>query len=324
MPERSHRRRALADPERIGVPYHPPSSSSENAGNGGNVDRVLFKNLVEMVPLVESLMGRRSTSSFTRRASMVYTPAPSHPPKVDMKARRTAQSVYAKKQSDVGDSALQKFAHDGDGVADDCRTFTSNPSTAGDLLKAREDVTMLRQQLDDLERKILEKDQALKVAEDSLNQMKAIKMQLDELKHQAAEKDSLIKVSNSQLSNAQIKLAEKQAVLEKLEWEAKTSNTKVEELQAGLDCMDFEIAALMQLFEELSKCDSATDPDNITMFHQVDHLPHIDDLDEAAIKKMEDARMAYATALAAAKENPSEESLTSVAEARVRLQAFVL
>jgi hypothetical protein len=32
-----------------------PPEAGEGAG-GGNVDRVLFKNLVEMVPLVESLM----------------------------------------------------------------------------------------------------------------------------------------------------------------------------------------------------------------------------------------------------------------------------
>ncbi|RRT66224.1 hypothetical protein BHE74_00041334 [Ensete ventricosum] len=41
-------------------PLHPPPqcSSFENASGeeGSNVDRVLFKNLVDMVPLVESLM----------------------------------------------------------------------------------------------------------------------------------------------------------------------------------------------------------------------------------------------------------------------------
>lgn len=31
---------------------------------GGNVDRVLFKNLVEMVPLVESLMVSRASAGF--------------------------------------------------------------------------------------------------------------------------------------------------------------------------------------------------------------------------------------------------------------------
>ncbi|XP_039141914.1 protein MICROTUBULE BINDING PROTEIN 2C-like, partial [Dioscorea cayenensis subsp. rotundata] len=184
--------------------------------------------------------------------------------------------------------------------------------------KKREDVTMLWEQLDDLERKILEKDQALKSAEDSLNQMKVANMQLEELKRQITEKDSLIKSSSSQLSNAQIKLAEKQAALEKLELEAKASNAKVEELQADLD----------SCFEELSKCDSDADPDDVTTFHQVDRLPHMDDLDldldEDTIEKIEEARLAYAAALAAAKEDPGEESLISLAEARIKLQAFEL
>lgn len=48
------------------------------------------------------------------------------------------------------------------------------------------------------------------------------------------------------------------------------------------------------------------------------------DLDEDTIEKMEEARLAYAAALAAAKEDPGEESLISLAEARIKLQAFVL
>jgi len=38
--------------------------------------------------------------------------------------------------------------------------------------------------------------------------------------------------------------------------------------------------------------------------------------------KMEEARIRYLAALASAKENPSDESLALVAEARRRLQAF--
>ena len=99
---------------------------------------------------------------------------------------------------------MKKLANDGDGGADDFTIFSLNQPVVGDLQNDREDVTMLREQLDDLERKILEKDQALKSAEDSLNRMKAANMQLEELKRQVTEKDSLIKSSSSQLSNAQV------------------------------------------------------------------------------------------------------------------------
>ena len=41
-------------------------------------------------------------------------------------------------------------------------------------------------------------------------------------------------------------------------------------------------------------------------------------------EKMEQEMSAYVTALAAAKDNPTEEFLKAVTEARLRLQAFVL
>ena len=47
-----------------------------------------------------------------------------------------------------------------------------------------------------------------------------------------------------------------------------------------------------------------------------------DQVDETDMMKMEEARIRYLAALAAAKENPSDESLALVAEARRRLQAF--
>lgn len=60
----------------------------------------------------------------------------------------------------------------------------------------------------------------------------------------------------------QIMLADKQAALEKLNWEARKSNRKVEELEGNVVSMDLEIAALMQLFEKLTKNDSAAYPDD--------------------------------------------------------------
>jgi len=45
---------------------------------------------------------------------------------------------------------------------------------------------------------------------------------------------------------------------------------------------------------------------------------------DADAKQMEEARVAYITALAVAKENPSIESLAAAAEARLKLEAFVV
>ncbi|XP_008797601.2 protein MICROTUBULE BINDING PROTEIN 2C-like [Phoenix dactylifera] len=327
------KRRGLDEPQERGTfagctsspPPPPLSSSSKNApGDGGNVDRVLFNNLVEMVPLVESLMDRRGNPSFTRRASVVYTPTPSNQTKVvDLKGRKPSKTVSAKKHRDLRD--LSKDTNDQDVTTDNLSVFSSTPLAVGYVQKNIEELTVVQEQLDDLRKKILEKDEALKSAEETMNRMSRVNMMLDELRHQVAEKDSVVRNANSQLANTQIKLADKQAALEKLEWEARTSNTKIEELQGDLDSMGFEITALMRLFEELSKNDSAAYPDDdITSIQKFDQLPYIDSIDESDMARMEEARKAYTAAIAAAKENPSEELLAAAAEARLHLRAFVL
>ena len=54
----------------------------------------------------------------------------------------------------------------------------------------------------------------------------------------------------------QIKLADKQAALEKIQWEAMTSNTNVEKLQEELNSVQGEISSFMLLFDGLLKNDN--------------------------------------------------------------------
>lgn len=51
----------------------------------------------------------------------------------------------------------------------------------------------------------------------------------------------------------QIKLADKQAAMEKLEWEATTSTKKVEKLQEDLEVMQGEFSLFMKFVGELTK-----------------------------------------------------------------------
>ncbi|XP_073010704.1 protein MICROTUBULE BINDING PROTEIN 2C isoform X2 [Typha latifolia] len=328
MLERSRKHHGFADPPDRNKLAPPPSSSSPThsaAGeNGGNVDRLLFRNLVEMVPLVESLMDRRTNSSYSRRASMVYTPAPSQSRKVaNSKGGKTIQSASAKKRRDLGENNASESKKDTNG--DDYSIMPSRDLVPENVQKDREELAMLREQINDLQNKLLEKDEALKSAENSINQMNAAYSMLDGLRHQVTEKDSLIKSTNSQLHNAKIMLADKQATLEKLEWEAKMSNRKIEELQEDVASMDFEITALMKLFEELSENVSDAYPeDSISLSFEFEPLPLADDFDNIEVEKMELERAAYVAAVAAAKENPADEFLTIAAEARLRLRAFVL
>ncbi|CAN6207943.1 unnamed protein product [Urochloa humidicola] len=288
-------------------------------GGGGNVDRVLFKNLVEMVPLVESLMDRRVNPSYSRRASLVYTPAPAKKAS-DLKAVKSPQSVSAKKRRDPGDAA-KKSTPDSNGENGSVVPL----SLSGVENKPKDEVAVLREQIDDLQRKLLEKEEALRSAESSVNEMNAAYATIDELRRQLAEKEALIRSTNSQLHDAKIMLADKQAYLEKLEWEVKTSNKKVEDLQGDMSNMEFEISSLMALFEKVSENVSGDCYDgSMPSSYELEALQSTNEIDKIEVDKIEQERITYAEALAAARENPNEEHLNLAAEARSRLQVLVL
>jgi len=67
-----------------------------------------------------------------------------------------------------------------------------------------EELGMLKEQVEELQRKLLEKDELLKSAENTRDQMNVFNAKLDELKHQASEKESLLKYTQQQLSDAKV------------------------------------------------------------------------------------------------------------------------
>ncbi|AQK83797.1 movement protein binding protein 2C [Zea mays] len=223
-----------------------PPEAGEGAG-GGNVDRVLFKNLVEMVPLVESLMDRRVNSAYSRRTSLVYTPAP--PKKAsELESVKLPQSVSAKKRRDPGDVS-KKSTPDSNGD----NGLVVPLSLSGAENKPKDDVAGLREQVDYLQKKLLEKEEALRSAESLVTEMNAAYATIDELRRLVSDKEALIRSTNSQLHDAKIMLADKQASVEKLEWEVKMSNKKVEDLQGDVSNMGFEISSLMAFFDKISE-----------------------------------------------------------------------
>ncbi|KAK9095245.1 hypothetical protein Scep_026714 [Stephania cephalantha] len=291
-------------------PHLPGPIGPNGSGSNNKFDKVLYKNLVEMVPLVQSLMDqeRRVNASYTRRASLIYTKTPSresHLKKGETKGRKGAQSIPTKKRGD-GD----EFSHS-----------TLRASVA----EKDKEMASLQEQVDYLQNKLLEKDELLKSADASINQMHSLDTKLEELKRQVAEKETLIKSINLQLSDAKIKLADRQAALEKSRWEAATSSRKVEKLQEEIDSMHQEVSAFMLLLETLASNDSSTYTEDFDVAsYGLDPIPYIDEMDETMMQQMEEAREAYIAAIAIAKENQDEESLAIAAEARLRLQAFVL
>ncbi|KAK7330263.1 hypothetical protein VNO77_24452 [Canavalia gladiata] len=294
------------------------AASAPNA----NLDRVLFNDLVEIVPLVQSLIDRKASRSFPRRGSMIYTKTPTRESlskrATDSKSRNVAQSIPAKQKKDHGEKEQGK---NGSNDADSYSMFSSKAMASE---KDREELVILKEQVEELQRILLEKDELLKSAENSRDQMNVFTAKLDELKHQFSEKDTLLKYTQDQLSDAKIKLADKQAALEKIQWEAVTSNKKVEKLQDELDSMQADISSFTLLLEGLTKTDTAKYTDDYDVKpYDFSHLPSIDDLDEMELQKMEEARKAYVAAVAIAKEKRDEESIAAVANSRLYLRSFV-
>ncbi|KDO65647.1 hypothetical protein CISIN_1g018954mg [Citrus sinensis] len=272
-----------------------------------------------------SLYDRKASSSFTRRGSMIYTKTPSRESLLkkttDPKGRNAAQSLPPKRKKDNGDKDLGKNANSNQ----DSDSFSIFSSRALVSEKEIEELVALREQVEDLQRKMFEKDELLKSLESSKSQVNAVHLKLDELKRLAAEKDSLIKSTQLQLSDAKIKLADKQAALEKSQWEAMTVSRKAEKLQEEVESMQGEMSSFMQIFEGLIKNDSTVNADDdydIKPYYS-DYLSDIDDLDDVEMQRMEEAREAYITAVAMAKEKQDEESMATAARARLHLQSFV-
>lgn len=287
-------------------------SNSTATTAAGNVNRLLFNDLVEIVPLVQSLIDRKATSSYTRRGSMIYTKTPSRESicnKMTEAKGRNAQSIPGKKRRENNGANEQD-----DGFS----MFSSNAM----LTKEREELTELKEKVEDLQKQLLEKDEILKSAEASKTEITSVHNTLDQMKKQVAEKDALLRSTQAQLADVKIKLADKQAAVERLQWEASTSKNKVEKLQEDLNAFQGEMSSYTLLFEGLTNDNytpSDQEYDDITP--HCDHLPEIDDLD---MKKMEEAQEAYMASIAAAKEKNDEESIAMAANARLHLQSFVL
>ncbi|KAL1196753.1 Protein MICROTUBULE BINDING PROTEIN 2C [Cardamine amara subsp. amara] len=286
------------------------SVAATNSGNE-NLDRRLLKDLVEMVPLIEHYMEHKERSSFKRRGSMIYTKMPSKE-SLSRKGRNASQTVTGRKKIDPdgNDDVTNKSREDGENAK----------ALAGAEM---EELIRLREQVNDLQTKLSEKEELLKSMEMSKNQVNEIQTKFEETKRLVAEKEMLIKSMQLQLSDTKVKLADKQAALEKTQWEAKTTGTRAIKLQEQLDTVEGEISSYARVFETLAKAESKKlDRDYDATPYEFDHLPYLDDVDETELREMEEARLAYVAAVTMAKEREDEESMAMAAKARAYLQSL--
>nr|GMC50717.1 Hop-interacting protein THI110 [Ipomoea batatas] len=299
------------------------AASAAAAAAAANVDPRLVTDILEIFPLVLSLMDRKPNASFTRRGSVNYTKTPSreslYNKNAEANGRNASQSIPTKRQRYQNKNVGSNL----DGCSDSLSGLSSRSSLSE---KEREELTALREQVEDLQRKLLEKDELLKEVENSKNEMASLHSKLDEMQKEFAEKDSLLRSTQMQLSDAKIKLADKQAAVEKLEWEATTSAKKVEKLQEDLEVMQGDFSLFMKFVGDLTKTNVAQPDEEYYEDYDVsytwdDHVTK-DDLDK--MQSLEAAREAYVAALATAKERRDESSIAAAATARKHLESLVL
>ncbi|KAI4319171.1 hypothetical protein MLD38_032803 [Melastoma candidum] len=144
-----------------------PSRGGSSNVSGGNVNRLLYNDLCEMVPLVQILVEKTSGSSFTWRGFMLAEP----------KGRNISQLIPRKNKRDTGDNDSVK---DGCGGSQDGNGFAVFSFKT--LAAEREELTRLRDQAEDLRQKLLEKEEVLKSAEIAKGEMTSVWAQNEELR----------------------------------------------------------------------------------------------------------------------------------------------
>lgn len=110
----------------------------------------------------------------------------------DSKGEKAPPSDSSKKQRDLTEST-QKV--EPDSTSDD----NENAKKYG------EEIVKLREQIDNLQQIILEKDEALRIAQNTVDEMSSIYVTLNELRHRVGEKEALIQSTSSQLNNTKVR-----------------------------------------------------------------------------------------------------------------------
>jgi hypothetical protein len=120
----------------------------------------------------------------------------------DLRSAKTPQTVSVKKRRDPGGDAGKESTADLNG---------ENGSVVPMVMPGAEtkpkditDIGSLREQIDELQKELLEKEEALRSAENTVSEMNAVYSTIDELRRQVSEKEALIKYTNSQLHNVKV------------------------------------------------------------------------------------------------------------------------
>eukprot|EP00250_Pteridium_aquilinum_P019002 c24249_g2_i3 orf=1133-2308(-) len=331
----------------------PTSSSSPSLSSvlpasvaDGVVDKVLYHNLVEMIPLVETFMEQQqqqqNNKSFLRHASLMYTPSPRDALKASehsSKGKKGSSQLLRGKRGGVKHCILwdndDSMCDDKAGVYPDAIPTlvfaTDNQTDLNSHSNAM--VAQLQSQMEQLEQKLQEKDIQLQAAENSTQQadLLRLKASMEELQDQILLKEMEIQKAINQLSKTQHEVESLQSLLEKAELDVEASNLTVAKVNEESQSLQCQVAAFLLWMESISSClDNDTEgdePRSLSVIveptmesRQVDRK-HVTQIDA---KHVELTRRKYLASLIAARHNPSDELMLLVAELRGQLQAYLL
>eukprot|EP00246_Nothoceros_aenigmaticus_P012432 TRINITY_DN3857_c0_g2_i5.p1 TRINITY_DN3857_c0_g2~~TRINITY_DN3857_c0_g2_i5.p1 ORF type:complete len:410 (-),score=76.82 TRINITY_DN3857_c0_g2_i5:713-1831(-) len=341
-------------------------------GRGG-VDQALYQNIVEMIPLMETFMEQQGNrSSFLHRASLVYTPAPlrdTQPRKaVDspsrlMKPQPLRRASVMNQHADGKETSPRWEESENILRRVDQEDAYGNTYQVGEDLGDRSEMFFLRNQIEDLKRQLVEKDNLLQFAQQAQQQvqqaihdaanhadMRRLQTIIDKLQQELWEKDHIVQTSQSQLANKQEQISEMQSLLARLEasYHAQTDKaTKVEEELNGLRC---QVAVLRFQLESANDdgsltletsvlsenvnadgvgssasyaCDTSCEQNREEDRGQLSSSRSPSAAYEQDYEDMELVRKQYLAAIIAAREHPGDNTLAPLAQLRGQLQAFL-
>lgn len=123
---------------------------------------------------------------------------------LDPRGKKTAEAASAVKLRDRGGNVSDRHPQNDDSNADNFSMFSSRALREEDVQMDMQELTTMRAQVEDLHKIVSEKDEALKSAEESRNQMSAMYASVNELRRKVAEMDLLVTSTDSQISNAKV------------------------------------------------------------------------------------------------------------------------
>lgn len=352
---KDHRKNALSASSWTDTPPRHSSSSASSPSalssflpiirSDGSVDKVLYQNLVEMIPLVETFMEQQTASSFPRHASLVYTPSPSrealHLKKAvdhSSKGKKARGQLVRGKKGELKDSLFwdnaENMFHNNREIYSEEIPMLSFPTDhqVDQTAVNKAEILQLQSQIEQLELKLHEETH-LQAAENSARQTELLQLQanIDGLQKQISEKEQEIQTAQEELSDKQYEVVGLHSLLEKAEAGVQASNTKaskVEEELNGLQCqvatLFFRMQNISKSFEDVDERESATTSCGSSVGMRTMGQTSPFQVDDLEADRVELTRRKYLAALIAAREYPSEEVLSLVAVLRAQLQAFVM